>query len=243
MWTRSVRTAAVTLICTFVCLVDVGTQVGAYKVVVNPVNPTTSLSKAQLASIFLRKTATWETGEIVLPVDQVETSALRETFSRDILSMSPTAAAQAAGTPSVATDREVLAYVRLKPGAIGYVSASIPAEGVKVVNVGGRAGPSVGGPQEPIRVGGSVPAPAKLVNVAPVYPPVLRAARVEGTVELEVLISPVGSVEEALVLKPIPGLSEAAVAAVRQWKFASTIINGVAVPVRMTVKVVFALHS
>ena len=243
MLTRSVRTAAVTLICTFVGLVEVSPQGGAYKVVVNPVNPTTSLSKAQLASIFLRKTSTWDTGETVLPVDQVETSALRETFSRDVLSMSPAAAAQQAGTPSVATDREVLAYVRLKPGAIGYVSATIAAEGVKVVNVGGRAGGTAGGPQEPIRVGGSVPAPAKLVNVPPVYPPVLRAARVEGIVELDVLISAVGSVEEALVLRPIPGLSEAAVAAVRQWKFASTIVNGVAVPVRMNVKVVFSLHS
>lgn len=243
MVTRIARTAALTLIWTVVCLIEASPQGGAYKVVVNPVNPTTSLSKAQLASIFLRKTATWDTGETVLPVDQVETSALRDTFSRDVLSMSPAAAAQQAGTPSVATDREVLAYVRLKPGAIGYVSASVPAEGVKVVNVGGRAGPSVGSPQEPIRVGGSVPAPAKLVSVSPVYPPVLRAARVEGTVELDVLISPVGSVEEALVVKPVPGLSEAAVAAVRQWKFASTIINGVAVPVRMTVKVVFALHS
>jgi TonB family protein len=237
-----VRTAALVAIGTVASLVEVGTQSGAYKVVVNPVNPTTSLSKAQLASIFLRKTATWDTGETVLPVDQIETSPLRESFSKDVLSMSPAAAAQQAATPSLATDREVLAYVRLKPGAIGYVSAAVPAEGVKVVSVG-RSGAPGGGPLEPIRVGGSVPAPARLVSVPPVYPPVQRAARVEGTVELDVLIGPTGAVDDASVIKPVNGLTEAAVAAVRQWKYASTIINGVAVPVRMTVKVVFALHS
>jgi TonB family protein len=215
-----------------------------YKVIVNPVNPTTALSKSQISSLFLRRTTTWENGEPVLPVDQVESSPLRETFSRDILGMSPSAAAQqAAGrgdpAPSLATDREVLAYVRLKPGAIGYVSSGTPVEGVKVVNFG-HAGPEAG--MEPVKVGGSVAPPAKIVNVQPVYPPAARAQRVEGTVDVEIVISPTGTVEQARVVKPAMFLNEAALNAVRQWKFAPTVINGVAVSVKMIVKVAFVLQ-
>ena len=101
------------------------------KIIVNQANPTTSLSKARVSELFLRKTTTWDDGQPVLPVEQMDASPLRETFSREVLGMSASAAQQAAshrGDPpvSVASDREVLAYVRLKPGAIGYISASTP---------------------------------------------------------------------------------------------------------------------
>jgi len=38
-------------------------------------------------------------------------------------------------------------------------------------------------------------------------------------------------------------LNNAAIAAVRQWRYAPTVINGVAVPVRMIVKVAFVLNG
>lgn len=214
-----------------------------YKIIVNPVNPTTSLSKAQISSLFLRRTTTWENGEPVLPIDQVESSPLRETFSRDVLGMSASAAAQQmAGhgpAASLATDREVLAYVRLKPGAIGYVSAATPVEGVKVVGSGGAGGERS---TEPVKVGGAVAPPAKLVHVQPVYPPAARAQRVEGTVDVEIVISPTGTVEQARVVKGVMFLNDAALHAVRQWKYAPTMVNGVAVSVRMIVKVSFLLQ-
>ena len=226
--------------------VDVRSQ-GAYKIVVNPSNPTTSLSKAQVSSLFLRKTTKWDSGEPVLPVDQAETSPLREAFSRDVLGMSPSAADQAAAAargekpPSVATDRDVLAYVRLKPGAIGYVSSSTPADGVKVLSFGGKGG-AASGWDEAIKVGGPVPMPTRTVNVPPVFPPQARQTRTEGVVEVEVLIGPSGAVEDAKIVKPAFLFNDAALDAVRQWKYAPTLVNGAPVAVRMIVRVAFTLH-
>src|SRR5262245_25758421 len=132
---RMVRAAVLVIPSVMLLSASAFAQDGGFKIVVNTLNPTNSLSKAQVSDLFLRKSTTWEDGQPVLPVEQAETSPLRETFAREVLGMSPTAAAQQAsrrGDPplAVATDREVLAYVRLKPGAIGYVSASTPVQGV-----------------------------------------------------------------------------------------------------------------
>ena len=224
---------------------------GGYKIIVNPVNPVTTLTKSQLSSIFLRRTTAWDNGQPVKPVDQAETSPLREAFSREVLGLSPAAAAQQAGAASngepllaVASDREVLAYVRLKPGGVGYVSASAPTQGLKVLAFGrsGDAAAASGGQQEAIRVGGAVPMPAKVFTVAPIYPALAKTARTEGVVELELVVGANGSVESVSVIKGIPLITDAAIQAVRQWKYAPTVVNGTAVPVKMTTKVTFSLN-
>lgn len=251
MGIRRVRAATLVIAGATLIAASASGQEGV-RIIVNPQNPTSALSKAQLADLFLRKATTWEDGQPVLPVEQVDASPLRDAFAREMLGMSSSAAAQQVArrggdpTPAVASDREVLAYVRLKPGAIGYVSASTPVQGVKTISVGGKASDTVTvSSREPIRVGpgGAVPPPAKVVNVPPEYPPAAKTARTEGTVELDILISPTGSVEDARVIKGFPLLSDAAIAAVRQWKYAPTVINGTAVPVRMVAKVAFVLHQ
>ena len=83
--------------------------------------------------------------------------------------------------------------------------------------------------------------PRKLKNVAPVYPEVAARAKVEGVVLLEVAIAPSGRVEDVRVLRSIPLLDEAAVAAARQWLFSPTLLSGVPVHVAMTVSVRFSL--
>lgn len=95
--------------------------------------------------------------------------------------------------------------------------------------------------QEPVRPGGKIRPPAKVVHVAPQYPANARAARVEGIVIIEATIDRFGNVESAAVLRSIPLLDQAALDAVRQWKFTPTLLNGVAVPVVMTVTVNFRL--
>jgi TonB family protein len=54
--------------------------------------------------------------------------------------------------------------------------------------------------QAPLRVGGMIKAPTKVVNVDPVYPPTAVSARVEGVVILELLVAPQGFVQEASFL-------------------------------------------
>ena len=96
--------------------------------------------------------------------------------------------------------------------------------------------------QPVLRVGGNIRPPQKVANVAPIYPPLARAAGVEGIVILEAVIAEDGSVRDVRVLRSIPLLDAAAVEAVRQWRFTPTLLNGEPVPVVMTVTVAFRLR-
>ena len=104
-------------------------------------------------------------------------------------------------------------------------------------------GPGLPGspPVAPVRVAGEIKEPRKTHNVSPVYPEVAKQARVQGIVILECTISPQGKVVEVKVLRGVPLLDEAAVTAVRQWEYTPTLLNGVPVPVIMTVTVNFRL--
>lgn len=90
--------------------------------------------------------------------------------------------------------------------------------------------------------GGNIKAPQKLRDVRPVYPPMALSARVQGIVIMEATIGPDGAVKDAKVLRSIPLLDEAALTAVRQWVFAPTLVDGVAVAVIMTVTTQFTLQ-
>jgi TonB family protein len=97
--------------------------------------------------------------------------------------------------------------------------------------------------QEPVRIGGDVKAPERIKYVPPVYPEIAKTARVSGVVILEALISPSGDVADARVLRSIPLLDQAAIDAVRQWKYATTTLNGMPVPVVLTVTVNFTIDN
>ncbi len=94
-----------------------------------------------------------------------------------------------------------------------------------------------------IRVG-SLVQENKLANfVRPQYPPLAKQARVQGKVELEVLIGVDGSVLDVTPKTGDALLVEAAVAAVRQWQYQPTFLNGEPVEVATTVTVNFALNE
>ena len=73
----------------------------------------------------------------------------------------------------------------------------------------------------------------------PIYPAEALAAKVQGVVIIEATIDAAGFVADAHVLKGVPMLDQAALDAMRQWQFEPTMMNGVAVPVIMTVTVNF----
>ena len=94
----------------------------------------------------------------------------------------------------------------------------------------------------PVRVGGSIREPRKLRHVVPVYPEIARVARVGGAVTIECTVTPEGHVIDARVVSGHPLLSLAARQAVEQWQFSPTLLNGVPVPVILTVTVNFQLR-
>jgi TonB family protein len=93
-------------------------------------------------------------------------------------------------------------------------------------------------PKPPLRV---TQGPRKIVNVNPIYPQEAKDAKVTGIVVIEAVIDEAGSVREAWVAKSVPMLDQAALDAVKQWKFEQTLLNGVPVPVTVTFTVNFTL--
>ena len=96
--------------------------------------------------------------------------------------------------------------------------------------------------QQAVRIGGNIRTPTKIHDVRPAYPPVAQDARVSGMVIIEAVIDTRGDVRSARVLRSIPLLDEAALEAVKQWRFTPTVQDGVALPVVMTVTVNFTLQ-
>ena len=90
-----------------------------------------------------------------------------------------------------------------------------------------------------VRVGGKISAPIKIKDVKPVYPAMAQSAHVAGAVIIEATIGADGKVIDAKVLRSIPLLDQAALDAVRQWVYTPTLLNGVPVPVVVTVTINF----
>lgn len=120
-----------------------------FKVVVNEANGSETVSKRQLEDIFMKKTATWSNGRPVIPVDQTASSSTREGFSKVVFGRDTNAiqsywqrqifSGRGVPPPEKASDEEVLAFVRVNPGAIGYVSAKADVgAGVKVLEIAGK---------------------------------------------------------------------------------------------------------
>lgn len=103
-----------------------------------------------------------------------------------------------------------------------------------------KAAPTSALSATPVRVTGDIKPPTKTKDVRPAYPRLARLARAKGVVVLDVTIDPSGKVHEPIVLQSIPMFDEAAIDAVAQWEYTPTLMNGVAVPVIMTVPVSFA---
>jgi TonB family protein len=99
------------------------------------------------------------------------------------------------------------------------------------------------GAGEPVRIGGNIRPPRKLVDRHPVYPAAMRDAGLEGLVPMEATIAQDGTVSSVRVLSAQvhPEFARAAEEAVRQWRFSQTLLNGVPVDVRMAVSVRFSL--
>jgi TonB family protein len=84
-------------------------------------------------------------------------------------------------------------------------------------------------------VGGDIPPPEVVESVDPPLPPEAEAAGVKGVVTAEIYIDETGRVTSAKLLRVNPLLEESATAALKQRRYAPTIIEGRAVPVKMTV--------
>src|SRR5262245_65536241 len=84
------------------------------------------------------------------------------------------------------------------------------------------------GPRAPLPVGGDVKVARLLSSVPPVYPQMARAQRVSGDVTVDALIDVNGRVSTMRVISGPALLHEAALSAVKQWKYQPATLNGTA---------------
>jgi protein TonB len=131
-------------------------------------------------------------------------------------------------------------------GVVGGVEGGIPG-GV----LGGLIGAMVNeapppppppAPAKPRRVGGEIQAPALISRVEPLYPGVAVSGKITGTVILEATVDEAGAVTAVSVLRSLPVLDQAAVKAVRQWRYQPLVLNGKPEPFILVVTVTFSLR-
>ena len=154
----------------------------------------------------------------------------------------PIAAADTIGspTPEVTTGVPVVDGVADEVGVPTGVIGGVPVEAL-VSPALLPSPPPAPAPPAAYRPGGVIREPRKLVDVAPIYPDIARAAKVEGLVILEATIDERGLVMDARVLRSVPLLDAAALTALKQWRYSPTLLNGTPVRVLMTVTFRFSL--
>jgi protein TonB len=131
-------------------------------------------------------------------------------------------------------------------GVVGGVEGGIPG-GVLGGVLGGMVAevlppPPPPPPKAPTRIGGDIKPPALIHRVEPEYPPVAVSGKIQGLVILEAEVNEAGVVTDVRVLRPMLLLDEAAIKAVKQWRYQPLVLNGTPVPFILTVTLNFSLR-
>jgi len=114
-----------------------------------------------------------------------------------------------------------------------------PAIAVKPAPVQTVTKPAVSGP---MRLSEGVEGAKLIYSPHPAYPPLAKTVRSQGVVKLEAIIAADGSIRNLKAVSGPPLLVDAAVNAVRQWRYNPTLLNGVAVEVLTEIDITFTLN-
>jgi len=184
-------------------------------------------------------------------------SATAPAPSRPSKFVSETPAATASGAPATMTPSskvpDMFVALNAHPTSRAYSADSGPADGAPAVDSeNSDAGLSAIGPsaevpppsvepEAPVRihVGGEIKPPRLVSSVLPVYPAVARETGIEGDVVIDTTIDKTGKVTGMKVVSGNAMLRQAALDALRQWKYEPSKLNGEPVPVQMTVTIKF----
>jgi len=128
------------------------------------------------------------------------------------------------------------------PASFGTAGADGLGGGANVSAFNGHAQPVVKViPSKPVTVSSGVAAGMLILKTEPVYPAIAKAARVSGTVELHATISKSGTIKDVHIVSGPAMLQQAAVDAVRNWRYKPYRLSNEPVEVETTIKLVFSL--
>ena len=230
-----------------------------------PRNPWAAVGSVTLLSLLLLAL-------VVIPLFHTDTLPKRETLTRETLTMLYVLPAAAASNitrfPPTSTSRNTPTNMRI-PSAV-HTTQEAPAPPLDTAGglVGGVPGGVVGGIpggvlSEVLRSTGSAPVLAKspaptpkrirvpaqiaeanlVYDVAPKYPPEAGRTRIEGMVVLLAVIGKDGTVEDVRVERGLPVLAQAAIEAVKQWRYRPYLLNGEPVEVDSQITINFTLSK
>jgi protein TonB len=124
------------------------------------------------------------------------------------------------------------------------LSSGIPGGIGAIIDSVGTGRPAVVKPRAPtLNVSWGVMAGNLLAKTLPQYPAIAKAARIQGIVVLQATISKSGSIQNLRVISGPPLLQQAAMDAVRSWRYKPYLLNGEPVEVETTINVVFNLSE
>jgi protein TonB len=132
-------------------------------------------------------------------------------------------------------------------GVVGGVPGGVPGGSMGGV-IGGIIGATTAAPAVPkaatpqrVRVSQGVSEGLLVHQVRPVYPPLARSARIQGSVVLQAVIGKDGAIQNLRLVSGHPMLTAAAMDAVKQWKYKPYFLNGEPVEVDTQITVNFTL--
>lgn len=125
-------------------------------------------------------------------------------------------------------------------GVIGGIIGSVPTAAPPPPPPPVKKAPP---PPKRIRVGGNVQAARLVRQPKPQYPPLARQARIQGTVRFNAIIGKDGKIANLTLVSGHPLLVPAATAAVKQWQYKPTLLNGEPVEVVTVIDVNFTLSG
>ncbi|MFZ1083823.1 MAG: TonB family protein [Terracidiphilus sp.] len=131
------------------------------------------------------------------------------------------------------------------PPATGFGAADLGGGTNPSGNVfGGQSAPKVkvAAPQK-VSISAGIAVGLLMQKTAPIYPPIAKTARVQGTVVIQANISKTGSIENPHVVSGPVMLRQAALDAVKTWRFRPYMLSGEPVDVETTINVNFALGN
>jgi periplasmic protein TonB len=143
-------------------------------------------------------------------------------------------------------DKEVASSSPTMSGVIGGEEMADGTRGGSLNDLFSGVGPAKVKPSTPrtLSISSGVMAGYLLDNKAvPQYPAIARAARIQGTIVLQATIAKDGTIQNLRVINGPPMLQQAAIDAVRSWRYKPYLLNGEPVEVETTINVVFNLGN
>ena len=148
-------------------------------------------------------------------------------------------------TPTIISDSISSADSLGPPTAIPFGLGNSAGPTISIVAAAPRVVPVIPPkqPDKPLRVVSEMQAAKLIHKVVPLYPPIALHAHVSGTVQLTGVIAKNGTIEHLELISGNPLLVPAAIAAVKQWIYSPTFLNGEPVEVIAPIDVIFRLSQ